>query len=282
MSATVGISATSRRERARDPWMLLLGTAAFALIGLAVVGPFIAPYDPDAIDVLEIGQAPSLDHPLGTDALGRDILSRALVGARLSFAGAAIVTVGSIVFGSTLALVAAWRGGWIDAGLTRVMNVLFAVPGILVAILAAAVFGVGFWAPVLALTLLYTPFVARVVRSAAVTQRRMPWIEALQLAGVPPLVIALRHLIPNLTPIIVAQAALGFGTALTDFAAVSFIGLGVQPPIAEWGVMVANGRSGLLSGAVEETLVAGTCIIATVVVFNALGERVAGRVGGSR
>ncbi|MCZ0997538.1 ABC transporter permease subunit [Streptomyces mirabilis] len=189
---------------------------------------------------------------------------------------------GSAGLGTLLALAAAWHGGWVDRLLNRMLTLLFAIPGVLVAVVAAAVFGAGFWAPVLALTLVYTPYVARVVRSVAVRQRQLPYIEALQLAGLSTWRICGRHLLPNVAPILLAQATIGFGSALMDFGAVSFLGLGIQPPEAEWGVMVADGRSEVLDGAVQQSMAAGLCIVISVVAFNVLGERLAQRFGGAR
>ncbi|MEU5046295.1 ABC transporter permease [Streptomyces griseorubiginosus] len=265
-----------------DPLLLVSAALAAGLVVLAVIGPWIAPYDPAATDVLAASQGPSGAHLFGTDSLGRDILSRALTGARLSFAGPGIIVLGSAGLGTLLALAAAWHGGWVDRLLNRMLNILFAIPGVLVAVVAAAVFGAGFWAPVLALTIVYTPYVARVVRSVAVRQRQLPYIEALQLAELSTWRICGRHLLPNVAPIVLAQATIGFGSALMDFGAVSFLGLGIQPPEAEWGVMVADGRSEVLDGAVQQSMAAGLCIVVSVVAFNMLGERLTQRLGGSR
>ncbi|MFF0700051.1 ABC transporter permease [Streptomyces tendae] len=270
------------RRRLGDPLLLTSATLAIGLMVLAVIGPWIAPYDPATTDVLAASQGPSGAHLFGTDSLGRDIFSRALTGARLSFTGPAIIVVGSAGLGTLLALAAAWHGGWVDRLLNRALTLLFAIPGVLVAVIAAAVFGAGFWAPVLALTIVYTPYVARVVRSVAVRQRQLPYIEALQLAGLSTWRICLRHLLPNVAPIVLAQATIGFGSALMDFGAVSFLGLGIQPPEAEWGVMVADGRSEVLDGAVQQSLAAGLCIVISVVAFNVLGERLSQRFGGTR
>lgn len=162
------------------------------------------------------------------------------------------------------------------------LNVMFSVPGILVAVLASAVFGAGFWAPVLALGLVYTPYVARVVRSVAIRERQRGYVESLQLAGMSSWRICWRHLVPNVLPIVLAQATYGFGSALADFAAISFIGLGIQPPASEWGVMVSDGRSELLDGAMLQSLVGGTLIVVTVIVFNVLGAQLSSRSGGRR
>ncbi|MEU2232210.1 ABC transporter permease [Streptomyces vietnamensis] len=249
---------------------------------LAVIGPWIAPYDADATDVLAASQGPSSAHWFGTDSLGRDILSRALTGARMSLTAAALIVLLSALLGTALAIFSAWHDGWVDRMVNRVLNVMFSVPGILVAVLAAAVFGAGFWAPVLALGIVYTPYMARVVRSVAVQERQRAYVESLQLAGMSSWRICTRHLAVNVRPIVVAQATYGLGAALADFAAVSFLGLGIQPPTSEWGVMVSDGRSELLNGQFQQTLVAGTFIVVTVIVFNVLGAQLSNRSGGRR
>ncbi|WP_433519546.1 ABC transporter permease [Nonomuraea sp. CA-143628] len=275
-------STRRRSAGAGHPMLLVSGVTAALLTALAIVGPWLAPYEADATDVLAASQGPTAHHWLGTDSLGRDILSRALTGARLSFAGPAMIVLISAVLGTALALFSAWHGGWVDRTCNRLLNVMFAVPGILVAVLSSAVFGAGFWAPVLALGVVYAPYMARVVRSMAVRERHRGYVESLQLAGMSPVRIGVRHLLPNVFPILLAQATYGFGTALADFAAVSFLGLGIQPPQAEWGVMVAEGRSELLDGAVQQSAVAGTLIVVTVVAFNVLGAQLAARYGGRR
>jgi len=276
------VSHTTGMRRSTD-WLLVISGGTCLLMALvALLGPFLVPYPPNQTDVLNASQGPSAAHLLGTDGLGRDLLSRALVGARMSFAGPGIIVLTSAFFGTLLAIYAAWHGGLVDTILNRLLNVMFAVPGILVAVIASAVFGAGFWAPVLALSLVYTPYYARVVRSAAVRERHMPYVEGLQLAGIPPWRICTRHILVNVAPIVLAQGTVAFGTALVDFAAVSFLGLGVQPPTAEWGIMVAEGRSELLNSAPQQSLLAGTLIVLTVVAFNVLGERLTGKFGANR
>jgi peptide/nickel transport system permease protein len=149
-------------------------------------------------------------------------------------------------------------------------------------VLASAVFGAGFWAPVIALTIVYVPYYARVVRSAAVRECAMPYIEGLHLAGLSSWRISTRHILRNVSPMVLAQGTIAFGSALVDFAAVSFIGLGVQPPTSEWGLMVADGRAEILNGAPQQSLTAGACIVVTVVAFNVLGDRLSARTGAQR
>lgn len=281
MSATLFMSARNSRRKSRIGGRATTSVAASAvtlILVAAVLGPWIAPFDPVEANVLLASQGPNAAHWLGTDSLGRDILSRALAGARLSIAAPAMIVLLSGVIGTGLAMFSAWHGGALDQVLVRLLNVMFSIPGILVAIIAAATFGTGFWAPVIALSLVYIPYVARVVRSVAIVERRRGYVEGLQLTGASVLRINIRHILPNLFPIILAQITFGFGAALADFAAISFIGVGVQPPTAEWGVMLADGRSELLNGAMMQSLVAGTLVVASVVGFNILGTRVAAGV----
>jgi peptide/nickel transport system permease protein len=283
--ATLTVDAALARSPRRlplDRLTLVVGTICSLLVVLAVLGPFLAPYPAAQTDILAASQGPTAQHLLGTDALGRDILSRLLHGARLSFAGPGLIVVVSTTLGTAIAIASSWRGGLVDKVITRVLDVMFAIPGILVAVLAAAVFGAGFWAPVVALSIVYVPYVARVVRSAAVRERRLPYVEACQLAGMNPLRICSRHILRNVAPLALAQATIAFAGALMDFAAVSFLGLGVQPPSAEWGLMVSDGRSELLDGAPQQSIAAGVMVVLTVVAFNVLGERVSRSFGGDR
>jgi peptide/nickel transport system permease protein len=171
--------------------------------------------------------------------------------------------------------VSAWRGGWLDSGISMVMDILFAFPGILLAVIATAMFGRGLTAAALSLAVAYTPYVARVLRSAAVRERAREYIAACEVQGLSAWTICARHLVPNVTPLIVSQGTLLFGYAMVDLAAISFIGLGVQAPQSDWGVMVATGQPGVLQGYPAESLSAGLCIVAVVVAVNLLGERLA-------
>ncbi|MBB2946294.1 peptide/nickel transport system permease protein [Actinoplanes lutulentus] len=267
------------RRRARGLHPVLIGalTVIFVIVLAALFAPLLAPYPPGQTDVLAIGQGPSAAHLLGTDDLGRDIVSRLLYGARLSLFGPAIVTLGATVLGSGLAVLAAWKSGLWDQVITRALDILFAFPSVLIAILAVAVTGAGLTGPIIALSIAYIPFVARVVRAEAVRQRHLPYIEAGQLLGFSPWRIAVRHLGCNILPLVAAQAILTFATALVDLAAISFLGLGVQAPDAEWGLMVSAGNAALINGNGWQSLSAGALIVLTVLAFNVVGERLDSR-----
>jgi len=252
-----------------------------AIVGIAVLlaifGPALAPQDPDASNLANAFVGPASGHALGFDAQGRDLLSRVLTGARTSMAGPFLVVLVAMAAGTTLAIAAAWAGGWVDAAISTVLDIMFSFPAILLAVLAAAVFGPGITAPTLALGAAYTPYIARVLRGAALRERAREYIAACEVQGVGALAICARHLAPNLLGLITAQATLTFGYAMVDFAAISYIGLGVQPPTADWGVMVSTGQAGVLQSYPLESLAAGGSIVLVVVAVNLLGERLAAK-----
>lgn len=247
---------------------------------MAILAPWIAPYDPNALDPLNAYAPFSPAHPLGTDDLGRDLLSRLIHGSRTSLAGPLIVVLAAGTVGATVAIAAAWFGGWFDALLSRALDVLFAFPGLVLAITVAALFGSGFITPVVALSLAFVPVIARVMRAAALRERNLPYIEALRVQGFGAWRICLRHLVPNLAPLLMVQAAIGFGYAMIDLASISFLGLGLQPPAADWGLMIANGQPSILAGFPQQSIAAAVAVVITVVAFTAVAERLATRFGG--
>ncbi|HEX3507597.1 MAG TPA: ABC transporter permease [Candidatus Dormibacteraeota bacterium] len=278
MSVAAGVATVARRSgtgRHRRQSPALIASAA-VIVGAAIVaifGPLLAPYNPDTPQLSQYFVGPSPEHLLGFDASGRDVFSRLLYGARTSMIGPLAVTLICMTLGSLLAVTAAWRGGAYDAVIGSGLDIVFAFPGILLAVLAAAVFGAGLVAPVLALSVAYTPYVARVLRGAALRERAQPYVAALEVQGASSVAICLRHLIPNMLHLIVAQATTLFGYAMVDLAAISYLGLGVQPPAADWGVMVSENQQGIIQGYSIPALSAGLCIVVVVVAFNILGER---------
>ncbi len=264
--------------RRLDPVLTVVTVVLVALVVVAICAPFLAPYPPEQIDLLDANQAPSAAHLLGTDSLGRDILSRLIYGARLTFLGPTLIILLATIAGVSLTISSVWIGGTYDRIVSRALDILFAIPGILVAVIAVAIIGPGLIAPVIALSLAYTPYLARVLRSVAMRERHLAYIEAGTLMGLSGWAIGWRHLVPNVMPMVRAQAALAFGAALVDLAAVSYIGLGVQSPIPEWGVMVAEGQAALLNGYPWQAISAGIAIVVVVLLVNVAGERLALRL----
>ncbi|MFI5099759.1 MAG: ABC transporter permease [Actinomycetes bacterium] len=245
---------------------------------VALLAPALAPYNPDATDLSNALAPPSPAHWLGTDEVGRDTLSRLIFGTRTSLVGPLTVVVFSTVLGIAVGLLAGWRRGWVDALLSRVVDILFAFPGLLLAILAVSLFGKGLTAPVVAMAVAYMPFVARLVRSLVIQARSRPYIAAYQVQGFGPVHIAVRRLLPNVSPTVLAQSTLNFGYALLDLAALSFLGLGVQPPTADWGSMINDGRGAVLSGQPLSAVAPALAVIVTVVAFNVVGEDLGDRI----
>jgi len=261
------------RRLPRDPVLLLAGSVCVLLVLVAVFAPLIAPYPPDQTNILYQNLSPSANHLLGTDALGRDILSRLIYGSRLSLLGPGLVVLVCVVVGTSLAIASVWIGGLVDRAVARALDVVFAFPALLLAILAVAILGQGLTAPVIALSVAYIPYVARVVRSVALRERHLPYIESCRSMGFSGWRICTFHLLPNVRLMVAAQATIAFASALMDLSAISFLGLGVQPPASDWGTMVSDGTSALVNGHAMESLAAGSAIAIAVIAFNVLGER---------
>lgn len=278
MSAVpVPVGAEAPRWR-RGYWYLGgWATAAVAVLVImalaAIFAPWVAPYDPNMPNLMDALQGPSLAHPLGTDALGRDVLSRLIYGGRTTMLGPVLVIVASTVCGVLIGMTAAWSGGVVDATLSRVVDVLFSVPGIVFGLVTVAVLGAGLTSVVIGLTIAYTPYVARVVRGSALRERRLPYVSAAWLQGRSGPTITRHHLIPNLRGLIVAQAVAALGFAVVDLASISFLGLGVQPPIPDWGLMVKSGLDSASRGAPTEVVAAGLAIALFVGAVTVLGDR---------
>jgi peptide/nickel transport system permease protein len=277
--STIVAAPSTRRSRSLSG---LRGTGVAGMVSAAVIalatiaaifGPLIAPYNPDLPNLSLAWVGPVGGHLLGFDFQGRDVLSRLLAGAQSSMLGPLAVVLLSMTAGAVLAVVSAWRRGAADAVISSGLDILFAFPGILLAVLATAIFGAGLTAASIALSIAYMPYVARVLRGAALRERSQPYVAALEVQGSSATTICLRHIIPNMLALIVAQATIMFGWAMVDLAAISFLGLGVQPPAPNWGVMISENQTGILQGYPLPALSAGVCIVAVVIAFNILGER---------
>ena len=274
--------------RRRVPRRLLMAgqgwtfsAALLILVALVVAGlfaPWLAPADPTLTDLSDTLAPPSTEHLLGADLSGRDSLSRLIYGARLGLLGPLCVVACSTLLGIVFGLVAAWRGGWVDRVLSRTQEVVFAFPGLLLALLAVAAFGPGLLAPALAMAVAYFPYVGRLVRSAALAEQARPYVAAYHVQGFSGWTIAVRHVLPNIGGIVLAQSALNFGYALMDLAALSYLGFGVRPPAADWGAMISEGQSALLRGSPLSVVAPGVVIVLAVVAFTLVGEGIADRV----
>ncbi|MDI3417058.1 ABC transporter permease [Streptomyces luteolus] len=253
--------------------LVCLGLVAL-IVTAALLAPWLVPHDPNAVDLGGALAGPSPDHPLGVDAAGRDTLSRLLLGARTSLLGPLGVVVFSTLAGVAVGTAAAWRGGWLDSVLSRSTELVFAFPGLLLAILIIAVYGEGLLAPVVALAVAYLPYVSRLTRSLVLAERARPYVSAYQVQGHSGLQICLRHVLPNIAPVVLAQATVNFGYALMDLAGLSFLGLGVPALTPDWGRMVFDGQTAIQHGYPLSAVL--PCVL--IVAFNVVGERWADRV----
>ncbi|UUU43703.1 ABC transporter permease [Streptomyces sp. NBC_00162] len=256
----------------------LLLLVLFVLV--ALLAPWLAPQDPAFGQLGDTLLGPGADHWLGTDQGGRDTFSALIAGARTSLAGPLAVVVFSTVIGIAVGLFTAWRGGWVDTLAGRVLDVLFAFPALLLAILAVALFGKGMTAPVLAMAIAYMPYTARLVRGLAVQEKARPYVAAYQVQGHSALFVTVRRMLPNIAPTLLAQSTVNFGYALLDLAALSFLGLGVQPPTPDWGAMINQGQAAVLQGQPLSAVVPAVAVVLVVVAFNVVGEDLGDRLAG--
>jgi peptide/nickel transport system permease protein len=267
-----------RLRAARQP--LYLACLAFVVLVVlaALLAPWLAPGDPNAVDLGNALAGPSGGHPLGVDASGRDTLSRLLLGARTSLLGPLGVVVFSTLAGLAVGVAAGWRGGWLDSVLSRTTELVFAFPGMLLAILVVSIYGEGLLAPVLALAVAYLPYVARLARSLVLAERERPYVAAYRVQGHSVWQICLRHVIPNIAPVVLAQSTINFGYALIDLAGLSFLGVGVPALTPDWGRMVFDGQTAIQRGYPLSAILPCLAIVLTVVAFNVVGERWADQV----
>jgi peptide/nickel transport system permease protein len=256
----------------RNECWLIVGAAILLCITLAgALAPRLAPHDTARQDLANDLVVYSPEHPLGTDKLGRDILSRVIFGARISLAvGLATVTL-SVTIGFLVGSLSGYFGGWIDQLLMRVVDILMAFPGILLAIAFTAMLGPGLDHVVLALCLIGWTGYARLVRGEILSLREREFIQAARALGCKPRRTIFRHLLPNLLPPLVIQATFGLAAAIVAEGSLSFLGLGVEPPTPSWGAMLNEGRQFLLV-APHLTTYPGLAIMLTVLALNMVGD----------
>ena len=268
---------TSRR---RSGVVAALGTGAVIVavaVLAALIGPIVAPFDSAAQDLSQRLTGPSAQHWFGLDELGRDILSRLISGAQVSLlVGVSVVGISSVL-GTLLGSIAGYAGGRIDDAISRLMDVLMAFPGILLAIALVAVLGPSLGNVILALSVIGWVGYARLVRAQALRTREFEFVQAARALGASASRIVLKHILPSAFPAVVVQGTLGMAGAIIAEAALSFLGLGVQPPTPSWGTMLDAGRSHLFD-APHLTLFPGLAIALLVLGFNFLGDGLRDRV----
>jgi peptide/nickel transport system permease protein len=252
--------------------MSRLGAAIILIAVLAAtIGPMVVPYDPAAQELALRLEGPTGFHWFGLDELGRDILARVLAGARISLLVGLVVVSVSATVGIGLGAVAGYFGGYVDEAISRVIDILLAFPGLLLAIALVAVLGPNLRNVVLALTLIGWVGYARLVRGQVLRAREFDYVQAARALGATTPRILVRHVIPSALPAVTVQATLGMGGAILAEAALSFLGLGVQPPTPSWGTMLSYGKAHLLD-APHLTIFPGLAIAVLVLGFNFLGD----------
>jgi peptide/nickel transport system permease protein len=262
----------ARHVLADNP-VTLVATGLFTLfVLLALVGPWIVPYDPLATNTAIALQPPSAAHWFGTDALGRDILSRTLVATRLDLGIAVAAVAASFVVGIPLGLAAGYFGGWWDVVVTRLSDTIMAFPLFVLAMGIVAALGNTVGNIVLATAIINLPFYIRVARAETNVRRSAGFVEAARLSGNTDLRILAVHLFPNILPPAMVQVSLNLGWAILNAAGLSFIGLGVRPPTPEWGILVAEGAQFIVSGEWWVSFFPGAVLMLAVFSFNLLGD----------
>ncbi|MDR6290071.1 peptide/nickel transport system permease protein [Inquilinus ginsengisoli] len=240
-------------------------------VAVAVMAPWIAPYNPLAQSILKINQTPSWAHWLGTDQFGRDVLSRMIYGSRNSLIFGLLSPALAAMVGTTLGVVAGYFGGVVDRVISRLVDLLLAFPELLLAIIIAAALGGGFWNVVAVLTVAFVPGFARVARAQTLSVKQEPYIEAAIAVGVSTPVIIFRHILPNISAPIVVLVTLWVASAIRLEASLSFLGLGTQPPNPSWGNIIRDGLNNLF-GSPWPIIGAGFAITCVVLAFNLFGD----------
>ncbi|MCR9126451.1 MAG: ABC transporter permease [Rhodobacteraceae bacterium] len=255
-----------------NPVTLLAFGMLFFILGCAVFGPALVPYDPLATNASNALQAPSWQHWFGTDNLGRDVFSRVIVATRLDLTISVAAVAMSFVVGSVLGGIAGYWGGWIDNVLNRVLDTIMAFPLFVLAMGIVAALGNTIENIIYATAIINMPFYARLVRAEVNIRRNAGFAQAAKLAGNSDLRVLAVHIFPNALPPMMVQVSLNLGWAILNAAGLSFIGLGVRPPTPEWGIMVAEGANFIVSGEWWLAVFPGLWLMMAVFTFNLLGD----------
>lgn len=259
-------------RRFRRQRVAIVAALVILLIVLAAIfAPLIAPYGPDAPDYDQILEGPNVLHWFGTDAYGRDVASRIIWGARVSLS-VGLLSVGlGAGFGIAIGLVSGFFGGLVDTVLMRLMDVLLAFPGLILAIGVIALLGPNTTNAIIAIAVFSVPVFARLVRGSTLSLKQTLYVQAARSIGVKAPLLMLRHILPGAMPGVIVYSSLRLGTSILTLASLSFIGLGARPPSSEWGAMLSDGRS-YLGVADHLTIFPGLAIFVIVLAFNLLGD----------
>lgn len=259
------------RKFKRNRAALFGGILILIYLVTALLAPFLFPGNPSAPNLIRSLERPSIEHPLGTDELGRSILGRIIYGSRVSLLIAiGVVSVGLLV-GLPLGLISGYYGGKVDFGIQRVTDTLLAFPGFLLALALVAVLGVGLKNTIISVGISMVPIYIRLVRGCTLSVREQTYVEAAKAVGTRDMTILLKHILPNVMVPIIVQTSLGMGTAILFAAGLGFLGIGVQPPTPEWGAMLGSGRVYLFNAPHVATF-PGIAIFLAVIGFNLSGD----------
>ena len=259
------------RRVARSTVVVVGAVGALAIVVMALGADVLAPHPPDEQNFDLIEARPGAKAVFGTDRFGRDVLSRVIYGARVSLYVAVTSTALAMLVGGAFGLTAGYAGGTWDNAINRVMDVFFSIPGLLLAVGIAAMRGPGVNSAVVAITILYTPLFARVMRGPVLAEREKEYIEAIRALGATRLVVALKHLLPNVLSPFVVQGTVAFSQAILIEASLSYLGLSAQPPTPSWGNMLNEGRT-YLETAPWISVFPGVAIMVAVLAFNLIGD----------
>jgi peptide/nickel transport system permease protein len=258
-------------QMARNRLTIVGGVITLLVSAVAILAPVIAPYDPLAQDPLHLFADPSARHWMGTDDLGRDILSRVIWGARPSlYVGIVSVSI-ALVCGSCLGLVAGFYGRWIDSVIARLLDIIFAFPTILLALGIVGMLGPSLTNAMIAIGIVNIPVYARLVRATTLATKQREFVEAAVVVGCTHPRVLRRHILPNITAPLIVQASLSFSLAILTEASLSFLGLGTQPPNPSWGTMVNTGQR-LIELSPGQAVFPGVAIAVTVLGINLVGD----------
>ncbi|MFJ6322065.1 MULTISPECIES: ABC transporter permease [unclassified Rhizobium] len=262
----------ARHMAGENKLTLFAALILLALVVISLLAPWVIPYDPLAVDTSAALKPPSLAHLFGTDALGRDILSRVAIATRLDIGMAIGAVALSFIVGTAIGAIAGYFGSWTDAIISRFMDTIMAFPLFVLAMGIVAALGNSVENIVLATAIINLPFYSRFARSEVNVRRDMTFVEAARMGGNRSFRLLAFHIVPNILPTMMVQGSLNLGWAILNAAGLSFIGLGVRPPTPEWGIMVSEGASYIFSGEWWTFLFPGAALVITVFCFNMIGD----------